>query len=1448
MPLGLYSVTEFFAHPQCQNCPQPLHILAYKGGQPPSGSAMASDIAGIIQTILQLKERIQRELGSDCQVLFVPPIRALVVQEENFRSHGALHDACEKNQAFCTNAAMLSVLRDFYNSFSAVWMTFMLKEPFYEPIRTSLKNYKAVIREENVVPVLDSKNYTLEMEPWIQMLQTVIEQLLSNNKMRKEIDMPLANPTFEVSSRETVSRVNCVVVVGLDFLWKDLKVSLGDKAQKVHFIHEDINFSTESREKFICLQEKFPDGTRWIILSSLALLFREVPSGQVLCDLYSCPKPLRFYDCMINMNLPCHALNKETESLVSNLVSQVKAFVRSARQFLRPHSELYIPPLSPLAAMVIGNRTSHSHIHTLNEAGAPVHFIYGRFLFWSRTHILLSKKWMEMILKSEEGSDLHNPILKYMDERIPAMSFVYSIQSMKRTAQARTKWISLIEELLLNRTDRESVQSLEVATNAQDSCSTSLENTDTSSDHRPSSGFAMQIHHPVSQSRCLEDSANDSSTKNNAEVKPTNGRKNPSPGKQATLDGASGSSSLTSMQNIKNEIHDSDVPFNNISVDNANHICVSKIKSEFLPMKQKSVVIQQEYYSSIFDRSKSQDLAVNSLTEENIKTVKHKLSCVSTSKSEVFEEFRELDAVTGKNLNVQENKDLVGDENLNEMSTPEGVKLFSTVNATSIINTCRGVELSSMVDATSESNSCRGVELSSTVNAKSVSNTSRGVELSSTVDTASVSSICRDLNDKNKEFITDKDDSSSNAHAQDVLRKAKEISISEDQVPISKKVSVLECVSSNTVLSDAHETNLEPVNDKATNSSCLKEKNLPIKDLSAVNNKDRLPLAQAASPREAFDQVPTESMARVNDEMEMQVYREGPATASTSSLLHKNDTDNLIVLKHANLLKCEDNIKTLSKKKCCSSTLFLPGGDDITDETVISRTSLQTLDYAMDARKTSSGSSRNRDKIDADYALPRENSKSSLDSAMANDSFPSENNNSSLESTTANDSVPNENNISLEGTTANNSVPRENKNSTLEITTICNLPAEEKGKSSISSVSVMNKQMESAIASGREIEQRDTNIPTSTPLNKISSYIPYNKINISITLSEKNRCDEIYRAEQEHTNVTLNNDCSSRGSGNGTSQTVVKGKEISLVEPDKQNQVVNQGMNIPSLINRVPTLPLLSASSYLSTKSSMPTCVVHPIPVILGPVKQKKEKSQVKKEVAISGVSSKPTRRRCPGNFAEPPQGTLTTSSDNFHESWDNSPMDQSVQSVPSNESFSNLSLVQQKFSENGSHALVATTLAISPCTTTHSSIARDATIPIAMNTTYTIPEPPLNTYNKSSRLADLVAPFTIGSTPLKNSSLSFPGSPSAVITLTNFKKSFENEEDVAVSNDNKKRECKIITDKKVDKPTFGLIILNVSTSITINQMKQILEVFGPVESFGRPVNILGKPAGGSWH
>ncbi|XP_066971009.1 serine-rich adhesin for platelets-like isoform X2 [Macrobrachium rosenbergii] len=178
LPVGIYSLTEFYQHPSCKRCARPLHVVTLGRSGLPSEEYMMNHNQDMLQKASTLDQVLQEELGPDAFVLFVPPIRAVVVVKEMFKSHTLLHRVCERNSAFCADAEVLIVLREYYNQFCEVWKSLVTGKLSALPSLSVITKYQMENQGQNVVPIADNEDYTYAVEIWKDMLKEFIRESL----------------------------------------------------------------------------------------------------------------------------------------------------------------------------------------------------------------------------------------------------------------------------------------------------------------------------------------------------------------------------------------------------------------------------------------------------------------------------------------------------------------------------------------------------------------------------------------------------------------------------------------------------------------------------------------------------------------------------------------------------------------------------------------------------------------------------------------------------------------------------------------------------------------------------------------------------------------------------------------------------------------------------------------------------------------------------------------------------------------------------------------------------------------------------------------------------------------------------------------------------------------------------------------------------------------------
>lgn len=125
----------------------------------------------------QMKEAVQRKLGSRGVVVLVPPVPATVVEEESFPVHDDLHKICEINNWYCTPSKILNCLYAVFNAYcNALHIDEDLINCGMSP--QVIMQYREALNGRNLVPVMDFQDYTYVSKAWIVMMKVIIQMAL----------------------------------------------------------------------------------------------------------------------------------------------------------------------------------------------------------------------------------------------------------------------------------------------------------------------------------------------------------------------------------------------------------------------------------------------------------------------------------------------------------------------------------------------------------------------------------------------------------------------------------------------------------------------------------------------------------------------------------------------------------------------------------------------------------------------------------------------------------------------------------------------------------------------------------------------------------------------------------------------------------------------------------------------------------------------------------------------------------------------------------------------------------------------------------------------------------------------------------------------------------------------------------------------------------------------
>ena len=446
LPTGIYSLVEFYQHPLCQQCKQPLHVLHFRSQVLPSRDEMNESTMEMLKYAKILDRTIQKSLNSEEVILFVPPIRALVVVADVFGDHRLLHQVCETNSAFCTDAKILDILREYYNIFCENWKTLVSDKKFEFPFSalSIFMEYQNENQGQHVVPVADTEDYTFAVETWADMLRTFIENAIGFDPATNSLFGDPLSSFPKGPEKQASEEIQQIAVVGEKHRLKELEKL---NAQfPIRLIDEKVDFSEAFVKRLLHHQESMPGATIWLISPGIAHLTVEAV-GDTHCSMADCCNSLIYCALKVDTEGPCKDKESKIENMVNNKISQSKCFAKQMLKKINPSSVICYLPVLPTSVILASKNTQHSHIHLLKLADPALQIFNGIYSSWVKCASHFDSQWKKLLVENappQFGSVLE----KYFSRKSRCMNFVYSVSAVKGNSRFLVEWSEMVSEVL----------------------------------------------------------------------------------------------------------------------------------------------------------------------------------------------------------------------------------------------------------------------------------------------------------------------------------------------------------------------------------------------------------------------------------------------------------------------------------------------------------------------------------------------------------------------------------------------------------------------------------------------------------------------------------------------------------------------------------------------------------------------------------------------------------------------------------------------------------------------------------------------------------------------------------------------------------------------------------------------------------------------------------------
>ncbi|XP_068210862.1 serine-rich adhesin for platelets-like isoform X2 [Palaemon carinicauda] len=448
LPIGIYSLTEFHLHPSCKNCPCPLHVVTLERNIMPSMEDMVKYTKDLLQQAKALCQIVQEILDPEAVVLFIPPIRAVVVVEEMFKPHELLHQVCEMHNAFCGGAETLNTLREYYNQFCELWKT-LVPENLNStlPSLSVITKYQAESQGQNLVPIVDGEDYTYAVELWKDMVREFIAESLGAFQINRGSISTISDKDQNHRGSSTGLSDMHILCIGSKNLCDNF-ASL-QKQIPITFAHENVDFSDECCKKFISYMEKVPQPTAWVILVDMSLLTQKNVQD-THCSRAHCRSPIEYHVLKEQVKGTVRQQEILLESMIDQVLAKAKFFAVKLVARLPRGSVICFLPVATTCATIISPRISHGQIHELKRAMPDVQVLQGQYDCWYKCTTYFDKIWKQFLLENTRGFKIHELLLNYYKKKLEFIALELKLDSLRVKSRNAAQWSSTIEEILLS--------------------------------------------------------------------------------------------------------------------------------------------------------------------------------------------------------------------------------------------------------------------------------------------------------------------------------------------------------------------------------------------------------------------------------------------------------------------------------------------------------------------------------------------------------------------------------------------------------------------------------------------------------------------------------------------------------------------------------------------------------------------------------------------------------------------------------------------------------------------------------------------------------------------------------------------------------------------------------------------------------------------------------------
>ncbi|XP_068210826.1 uncharacterized protein [Palaemon carinicauda] len=448
---GIYTFIDDERAASCRNCKDPLRIIVKSSGN--TTETKTSIIDYVMDLCRQTCDSVQKELGSESFITFVPPLPGLLAVTDHYKVHKKLHVAAEGFSLVATKMTYEKVRKKF-NIFCKEWINRACdrNKPWLNV--AALREYRDS-GEANLFSVLAQERYDTRLKRWFETMEKFINLALetpfptakilgklTSSRRDSKVEVPMEEP-------DSTEKFTKAVVVGNTSFTKDLQNLT--KHLNIEHLNENIDFDEDGLAFLNELQKKYPCRTLWVILSGVSEVAEMDDSGPPKCKILNCADPIPVF---VTKNDKTGGdpdfKDMKINQMVDIIVRDAFSFATQVTNNLKEESGIFLAPIMPLCAIWSGHATSHSHdaIHRMYKRDPYVPHFVGMASTWIKSAKDLEIKWLDKIIGSlKRDSYPYELLKKYRNERPPVLEYVEDV-TLPKVKEVQKIWSKMMAGML----------------------------------------------------------------------------------------------------------------------------------------------------------------------------------------------------------------------------------------------------------------------------------------------------------------------------------------------------------------------------------------------------------------------------------------------------------------------------------------------------------------------------------------------------------------------------------------------------------------------------------------------------------------------------------------------------------------------------------------------------------------------------------------------------------------------------------------------------------------------------------------------------------------------------------------------------------------------------------------------------------------------------------------